>query len=396
MLLLETAQGKSWLEQFHEQDREMAALLVNSLQLISLDKFEKGITSLVKSINTDKSTLIALYCIRETKPGEHYFDIASRDSLPLMIPSGKEVGSEGRVAHIITNLCRETGNRFLNHPSLEDLRYRECHTIALLDDLSGSGNRVNKFLRSFYSHPSIKSWYSYRKIQIHIVCYAASETARKNVKKTLRRTPKFHFRENAFSGTSRWSKDDFESLCELCKKYGRRTRKTSMSLGYNNTMGTMVFAHSCPNNVPAILWAKSAKWAPLFPNRVVSSELAPLFGELDASMRKYRQELLFGSAGFRSGGSTLLPDTELRNVLLVMTAVKKRNRESDLISQAVDLDKAETERILTLCQRAGLLTDTLRFTPKANRFFRKSRDTDMFGISINRFDNSFYFPYGGG
>ena len=160
-------------------------------------------------------------------------------------------------------------------------------------------------------------------------------------------------------------------------------------------MGTMVFAHGCPDNVPAILWAESRKWAPLFPNRAVPTQLASLFRTVNESMSKSRQRLLFGDAGFRGSGSTLLSDPELRNVLLVMTAVKQRIRDIDLISQAVDLNEAEAERIVDLCQKAGLLTDRLRFTPRGNRFFRRCRDEHLVSKSVNRFDNSFYFPYAG-
>jgi hypothetical protein len=189
MSLLTTRMGIDWLSQFEEADKEMAQVLVNSLQLISFDKFEAGMIRLISALVSTGPLPLALYCIRETQPGERYFRTDSRDSVPSPGPLEGEVGSEGRLAHIVTNLCRTHGNICLNHPGLAELRRRRCCSIALLDDISGSGDRVQEFLQSFYRHPTIKSWYSYRKIDFHIVCYAVSEKAEKIV-----RVPRFFVR----------------------------------------------------------------------------------------------------------------------------------------------------------------------------------------------------------
>ena len=48
MSLLDTKSGTDWLAQFEEEDQRIAALLVNSLQLVSRDEFETRIMELVE------------------------------------------------------------------------------------------------------------------------------------------------------------------------------------------------------------------------------------------------------------------------------------------------------------------------------------------------------------
>jgi hypothetical protein len=393
MSLLNTKNGTDWLAQFEREDQRIAALLVNSLQLVSRDEFETGIMELVEDIMSKEENPIALYCIREIDNGENYFALAPKNKKPVAIRAGDEVGSEGRLANIITSLSRRHGTKCLNHPSLSILKARRCHTLVLMDDLSGSGERVGEFITSFYDHPTIRSWYSYKLINIHVVCYAASPQTEAVLKSTLRRTPTLHYRHRPTSGHSRWSGADLESISWLCLKYGPLTQKTGMALGYQNTMGTMVFAHGCPDNVPAILWGKSRRWNGLFPDRAVPTELAHLFGEASKSMRQNRQQLILGRARFRESGRTFWPDLELRNALLAMTAMKQGNRDIDSISDAVELDKKETQRVVAFCMREGLITDGLRFTPKGERFFRRCRAADLFNIAGFTLDNSFYFPH---
>ena len=228
MSLLDTKSGTDWLAQFEEEDQRIAALLVNSLQLVSRDEFETRIMELVEDTMSKEENPIALDRIRETDNGEQYFPLASKWNKPVAIRAGHEVGSEGRLANIITNLSRRHGTKCLNHPSLSILKKRRCHTIVLMDDFSGTGERVGEFIKSFYDHPTIKSWYSYKVINIHVVCYAASNQTEAVLKSTLRRTPTLHHLHRPTSGQSRWSAADFESISWLCRKYGRLTQKTGM------------------------------------------------------------------------------------------------------------------------------------------------------------------------
>lgn len=393
MSLLNTKNGIDWLTQFEEEDQKIAALLVNSLQLISQDEFQHGIMELVEDIMSKEENPIALYCIRETDDDEHYFDPKSKAKKPIAIRAGHDVGSEGRLANIITSLSRRHGTKCLNHPSLSILKNRRCHTIVLLDDLSGSGERVECFIKSFYNHPTIKSWYSYKLINIYVVCYAASTRTEEVLKKILRRSPTLRYQRRPTSGPSRWSGDDLEVISWLCGKYGPLTQEPSMEFGYQNTMGTMVFAHGCPDNVPAILWGKSRKWNGLFPNRAIPIEFVPLFGVAAELARRNQQQFILGKAQFRESGRTFWPDLELRNSLLVMAAMKEGHREIHLIAEAVDLDKQETQRIVAFCKKEGLITANLRFTSKGERFFRRCRTADSINITEVRLDNSFYFPH---
>jgi len=76
-----------------------------------------------------------------------------------------------------------------------------------------------------------------------------------------------------------------------------------------------------------------------------------------------------------------------------MTAMKQGNRDIESISDAVELDKKETQRVVALCMREGLITNILRFTPKGERFFRRCRAADLINIAGSALDNSFYFPH---
>lgn len=58
-----------------------------------------------------------------------------------------------------------------------------------------------------------------------------------------------------------------------------------MWAGYAGGGGAIVFQHSCPNNAPAILWARGGRFRPLFPNRGIPTELQGCFGKFDADAR---------------------------------------------------------------------------------------------------------------
>ena len=78
---------------------------------------------------------------------------------------------------------------------------------------------------------------------------------------------------------------DSKEIFDLCNQYANK--KERLPLGYDNVAVRVIFGHSAPNNIPAILYRTAKKyrpkstligvypasWTPLFPRRDVPEEI---------------------------------------------------------------------------------------------------------------------------
>lgn len=147
--LLSTARGRQWLSQFELADQEIARKAVRSLTLVSHNEFERNLISLVEKHAAEENGLVALFAVREICPDAPFFVQSTRDGVVDALSSGVDHGSEARIATIIRNLCKSAPDKFMNHPTIEEMRSRKCGAIFFLDDFIGSGDRVVDFCKAF-------------------------------------------------------------------------------------------------------------------------------------------------------------------------------------------------------------------------------------------------------
>ena len=287
---------QDWLSQFLPQDRPVACKLLDELVYIPTDRVISDLKLVVESILKQYESA-AIYPIRELlSEDESYFSLTDAVEPPTMQHGQATQGSEAFVSNVITRLNRSLQAKVIlenvgigKHkiqasPSISTIRDKKIKTLILIDDLIGSGDRTRDFLEAVYRHPSIKSWVSAKYLKIIVVAFMATNKGKKSVEKwckneikakllVINECPTLHSLPNT------------EDIFDLCIRYANNKEK--YPLGYDTTAVRVIFGHSAPNNIPAILYRTAKKyrpkstlitvfptsWTPLFPRRDVPEQL---------------------------------------------------------------------------------------------------------------------------
>jgi hypothetical protein len=275
--------GRQWLAQFEPADVETAKRLLSALTLVSHNAFERAITAQIVAEAEKVDGSVALYATRECDDELDLFKFAKGGEGAKALDAvdrGADLGSEARVAAIIRNLAKVNSDKLLNHPTLEVMREKRCRSIFVIDDYIGSGKRTADFLSAIWRSSAIKSWHSLKWIDFVSIAYSA--TARGGARVCRQRMhPRLVLERDCPTYPEMpWRAEIKDEVQSLCWRYGARTSRRSMRLGFDKVMAALVFEHGCPNNAPAILWAPTPvnkKWMPLFPDRSVVPDHASAF-----------------------------------------------------------------------------------------------------------------------
>ncbi|AFM14107.1 phosphoribosyltransferase-like protein [Turneriella parva] len=257
MNILEHHRTQNWLKQFkNSNDYLLAALFLRSLKLVSFAEFEGAITEQITSIPKDVKSRTAL------------FPVVRQDAADFL------PDSSGRIRHMFKNLYRQDKRRFCIEPSFESMRAQKVKNIVLVDDIVGSGKRLDGYLKTAIT-PTIKSWLSYKLCKIFIVSYAITTEGEAFV----RRRHKYLKQENFISVMNRDGLFQFgnKDLVDLLTRYGSRASGPTMYLGFKGVHTNIVFQHGAPNNLPGILVKDSKEWMALFTDRAIPKDMYPLF-----------------------------------------------------------------------------------------------------------------------
>jgi hypothetical protein len=438
--LLQGERGKEWLEQFEPQDRDAAILLIKSLRLVSHSEFERGIREAVFRHAAASKEPVALYAVREIgfagdggqlkrpeiktehaglaggrvisqiRKGtatqdknrahaiESYF--VDRQTRPRMVRGINEIGSEGRVAQLITGLVREGGGRFLNHPSLEEMAQARCRLVLFINDSIGTSRQITEFLDAFEQSRTIKSWRSFHYIRYGLIVYSSSSAGLARLQRQRERYV-FIQSECTSAGHSRWWPEQYrQAIIGLCEKYGKKTTKPKYSLGYKKSFGLVVFEHGCPNNAPAILWCDDLRsrvagqkpWRGLFPGKSIPSDLAPCFG--------LRPDSQIGLKGLESVGQRRLAigewlrrgSAEGHALLMLLAVVAKKLRRVDIVAEVLGLSNSRCERLVEKAVKYELMTKDMILTDFGRQELQNAK---VVAASLNELElrtEKFYYP----
>lgn len=367
-----TDRGKDWLAQFDAHDQENAARLLGGLTLVSHSAFERAVKSLILSEAVGIDGPVALYATREMDEDIDYYKAMANPDDPMAplnaVARGADLGSEARIAAIIRNLCKAEPEKLLNHPSLEMLRATRAKAIIVVDDIVGSGKRTAGFIRAMWRSESVMSWHSRHQIKFVALAYTGTRVGIGQVSR-LKCNPKVTLvRDCPTFSDIPWHGDIEEAITALCKRYGGRTSRRGMRLGFKKTMAALVFEHGCPNNAPSILWAPvsdDSNWQPMFPDRTVLLEEASAFPP--DIMARDPIEMLTELAGDEEPelppailGESVLGVTTTIVLALVASGIRSRAA----LSYATGYDARECASLLDRCVERGYLTATLRLTPE--------------------------------
>ncbi|RUY94732.1 MULTISPECIES: hypothetical protein [unclassified Mesorhizobium] len=372
----------AWLGQFDAADQLTAVDLLESMQLVSRDKFNDRLRELILARSRGDG-LIGLYAERELNhrrgvPHRLFKESARKvkraeGSGPQPVRPTKaydpDVGSEGIVAQLISELCREFPEKFVSHPGPDNIRKRRVRRFMLVTDFIGSGNRAYRYIQAAWLVRSVRSWWSARKtvgMRFEVAAYAATESGQRRVQRHPS-LPDVHIvrRCDTLSDYSMWQRG--LKLRELCVRYDPLNHDRIESLGYGGTGALIAFAHGAPNNSPRILHTGGRGWIPLFPKRITSGtrETFASASELDDETIRSR---LLDMRQTKLAVSPWLSNAKpyARRSLMVLAALSRPPRDSETISRRTGLTILDIEKALITAVAHYWIDDARRLTDQGH------------------------------
>jgi hypothetical protein len=172
----------AWLAQFRLEDQPLAAALISRLVLVSHDEFATNLKALLTTRFDNAGGPVGLYAERELPMRlgvPHRLFKEARKRVRRATGLGPqpvrptraydpEVGSEGIVAWLITELCRSFPDRFFNHPGPNEIRRKKIRRFVVVTDMVGSGRRARTYLEAAWRVRSVRSWWSWHLFQFEV------------------------------------------------------------------------------------------------------------------------------------------------------------------------------------------------------------------------------------
>jgi hypothetical protein len=370
-----TERGEQWLRNFEEADRATARDLAGALALVSHNEFERSLTALVHEVARTIDGPVALFGARELDAG---FQFGVEDGAAALdaTPRGSDIGSEGRLANIIRNIALARPSKFLNHPSVEELRAKRVDAIFILDDFIGSGKRCSDYLTALWQSRSLRSWTSYKRVQIDTIAYSATAAGLRHVRWHPARPATHIARHCPTISALHWKKANIDAARKMCRKYADRANMGRWALGFRDSESLLVFEHGCPNNAPAIFWAtprKLPEWTALFPAKRVDASIAtafpseivrrdPVHSLMEAGQRRLASAL-------SSNAHRPLTDQEA----LALALFSKGQNRVETVAGATGLSAKEARQLIEHCISAGWISAHQRITDRGRAELRGIR-----------------------
>lgn len=393
----------SWLENFPPEEKQYGELLLNSLRIISESNFRASLTSHLSSFADKAEKPIAMYPIREIPAESQGSDKVGseltggaimHEVAALHHPYAQLPGSEGAVGHIIRDLIgSRPDTSIISSPhSLKELRQARPRTIVLVDDYSGTGQRIANYIDAWVRHKTIRSWHSYNLIKFHVVVLAASWRAHDRLNSNQWIESLNFIEQAADFNTARWTRDEREGITGICIKYGKMK---NLALGFQEAGGLLAFQHTVPNNMPAILWQNSGRktkvWKPFFANRVMSPELQHELGDYRLEIRADRIAAYLRQLRLARSLADQ-PHVTTRLALLVLAAAARGVRDIRRLSVLLGTTMASAEATQKACRQLELLDAVGRLTDAGRNELARARTRVQKEKMLLIYDNSSYYP----
>jgi hypothetical protein len=294
--LSQTAVGFTWLAQFAPDDRLRAGELLDAMLLLNEEQVGASIRSALDRLaeaHRHRKARVALYAEREFDAArifqvELLADKAGRlrrravgyNGPPAVRPvrGRARVGSEGFIAHLISQSVERWPKVFMNHPGPDRLRGKTAPAgeIAIVSDFLGSGIRVSTMLDKFWAVPTIQSWVSRDLVRFRVIAAAATSAGLSRVRShRLRPTVDVEWIAPTLESTSDHKK--VYAWKRLIDSYGPQAGRGAGRVGFGEAGALVAFSYRLPNNTPAIIHASGNQWNPLYLG-AAPSELRQLFG----------------------------------------------------------------------------------------------------------------------
>lgn len=385
--LSQTVVGAAWLDQFGFDGRATAASLLDAMLLLNEEQVGTSIRSALDRIaegQRHRKRRVALYAEREFDASlifkvQMLPDAAGRlrqravgyNGPPAVRPTrGRvRVGSEGFVAHLISQASERWTGVFMNHPGPQRLRGKAAPAgeIIIVTDFLGSGTRVATMLDKFWAVPTVRSWKSRDMIRFRVVAAATTPSALSKVRRhRLRPQVEAEWIAPTVKSTS-----DYRTLwswTRLIETNGPKEGRGAGRFGFGDDGALIAFNYRLPNNTPAMIHHGESGWRPLYVG-AAPPELRDVFGvrSLDQAVASAAQSngVVFGRE---------LTEAE-RLTILVLSMLKGRWYRGAEVALASKTSLPAPTVIDTLVRalKSELITRTGRITDKGYKFMESGR-----------------------
>ncbi len=400
----EHSEAIKWLSQFSASDQSDAIELLDALNLISRDAFADGLSNLVVEVSQTIDGPVGLYIEREVPkqkgvPNRLFKESRTKHKraygngpniIQPLSEYAQEVGSEGLVGEICTELHRTDRKKFYVNPGPTQIRKQKIRAFVLVTDFIGSGARATDYLNAAWRLGSVKSWASLKYLNFHVVSFSGTASGIGKVQ-AHNSSPNLHQVLSCPTIDSAFDAEVAQRIKILCRKYSPVGRADEDALGFKGSGGLIAFAHGAPNNLPQILHKEGPGWDPLFPGRS-TSKVRSVFGEEpDEHSIAIRLQKLKES-GIANSGWLSRKSKDGRSLILLMIALKKAPRFDDVLSRETGLTIPEIKSFVELLESWGWIDDTRRLTGEGFKQIRYARKTRKSPNTIPNEELEYYYP----
>jgi hypothetical protein len=382
---LKAATTQAWLSQFDPSDQQTAKTILEEMLLVSRDEFAERLRSAILRRLDAESGPVGIYVERElpSRKGipHRLFKESSRRPKrahgigPAPVEPTRrydpDVGSEGIVAQLVTEICRERKGLAINHPGPDAIRKKSIRRFMLVTDFIGSGDRAWKYLQAAWRVRSVRSWWSLRAsngMGFEVVAYSGSLKGIKRVQ-SHPSAPLVSTVCACPTVSTSLSPADRQEATSLCER--KNPDKKMPAMGFGEVGALIAFAHGAPNNCPAMLFKKASGWEPLFPVRLTTSTRADFTVEDAAEEVRARLEKM-GQSRLAHPELKAIPSGK-RSLLLIMAALSKPPRTPEAVSRKTRLTLFEVEAAMARGLKLGWLDGRNRVTDEGHAELRRAR-----------------------
>lgn len=399
-----------WLTQFDRVDRSDASRLLSAVRNVSADEFQEAMTELIQSRANANPAPVGFFVETERghRNGKAYrlFKEKRRKprtatgSGPRVIDPRRtvdpEVGSEGVIARIVTDVIRETKRRATLHPGPETIRKRKIRRFILVTDFIGSGDRVCRYLDAAWHVCSVRSWWSARHtkgISFEVLAFSATEAGCRRID-AHPCEPTLHAVEGCPTIDAAFEVPEMRNrMRNLCIRYGAFDHKSD-SLGHGGIGALITFAHGMPNNAPTMFHKKSRlktkPWIPMYPQRVTSGRRKSIGSTVDQDKEnRLERRRITNQMVLRSPRLTSAP-VVLRDAVQVLISLDGTSHRETVVSARTGLSVERVREALERINRYGWVDEEYRTTVKGRRELARLRAFVPRGVQFR--SSSTYTP----
>jgi hypothetical protein len=392
-LFSQSPEAQEWLNQFPLNDRKIIEGWINTLSVIDAELFRTKMLAHIKGHAQQLSPErpVALYVERELRQRAGKSQYAFHEKSTKLLNSARrvlrsygpaakikviqqartvspEIGSEGIIANILTQLQRDSRERFILNAGPEVIRKagQQIRVAFVVCDFIGTGTRVRRFLDAFWRMATVKSWNSLKLLKFHVLAYSGTPEGIAAIR-THPSMPEVHWIAPCPTIDTEYSPAEANVLRKIFIDHDPIDSDPVESLGYGGQGVMLVFAHGCPNNAPRVLYKKGRgrrKWKPLLRER--GNTLEYLANNDDLKRRLTRFDKL-APAAIASRLRAAALSSEGIDRLLVLTALKAGHRFNENISHATGLDLADVEKAVKVLHQLGWISSRNRLTSEGHR-----------------------------